>query len=266
MNIIRTDIRNLAIIAHVDHGKTTLVDALLEQSGTFGEREVAPERAMDSNDLERERGITILAKNTSVKWKSYTINIVDTPGHAAFTAMRARGANLTDIAVIVIAADDGIMPQTEEAIRHAQDAGVPIIVACNKIDRPDSDADRVRNELSQHEVIPEEWGGENIFVHVSAKTGEGMQPWLDWLRGRYPQGGLLPDHWLLVGAGHATQLPMLAARRARGPHGLRPHLRQPRPAPGRGAAARRGRGGRLDPLRRSRGNRRCGGVGQHRPG
>ena len=105
-------LRNIAIIAHVDHGKTTLVDQLLRQSGAFRDNEKFVERVMDNNDLEKERGITILAKSTSVVWNDVRLNIIDTPGHAAFTSMRARGADLTDVVVLVVAADDGVMPQT----------------------------------------------------------------------------------------------------------------------------------------------------------
>ncbi|MEQ8937327.1 MAG: translation initiation factor IF-2, partial [Gammaproteobacteria bacterium] len=107
------------------------------------------------------------------------ITFLDTPGHEAFTAMRARGAKVTDIVVVVVAADDGVMPQTEEAIKHAKAGGVPIIIAVNKMDKEDADPDRVKQELSKHEVIPEDWGGDTMFVNVSAKTGEGVDNLLE---------------------------------------------------------------------------------------
>ncbi len=119
-------------------------------------------------------GITQHIGAYHVKTDRGIITFLDTPGHAAFTAMRARGAQATDIVILVVAADDGVMPQTKEAIQHSRAAGTPIIVAINKIDKPDADLDRVKTELSKEEVIPEEWGGEDIFVNVSAKTGEGV--------------------------------------------------------------------------------------------
>ncbi len=139
-------LRNIAIIAHVDHGKTTLVDALLEQSGTFGEREIAPERAMDSNDLERERGITILAKNTSVKWKGYTINIVDTPGHADFGGEVERVLSMVDSVLLLVDAVEGPMPQTRFVTQKAFNMGFKPIVVINKIDRDGSRPDWVMDQ------------------------------------------------------------------------------------------------------------------------
>ncbi|WP_205123805.1 translation initiation factor IF-2, partial [Bacteroides uniformis] len=175
------NIKNIAIIAHVDHGKTTLVDQLLRQAGTFRENEAVADRVMDSNDIERERGITILAKNTAIDYKDYRINILDTPGHAAFTSMRARGAQVTDICVLVVAADDGVMPQTKEAIAHAKAAGVPIIVAVNKMDKPTANPDRVMQELTNFNLLAEEWGGDTIFVRLSALQGEGIDELLEMI-------------------------------------------------------------------------------------
>ena len=109
------------------------------------------------------------------------ITFIDTPGHEAFTAMRARGAQVTDIAILVVAADDGVMPQTVEAINHAKAAEVPIIVAVNKIDKPTAEPERVRQQLSEHELIPEQWGGDTVFVDVSALTGEGIDELLEMI-------------------------------------------------------------------------------------
>ncbi len=139
-------LRNIAIIAHVDHGKTTLVDALLEQSGSFSDREVAPERAMDSNDLERERGITILAKNTSVQWKGHTINIVDTPGHADFGGEVERVLSMVDSVLLLVDAVEGPMPQTRFVTQKAFNMGFKPIVVINKIDRDGSRPDWVMDQ------------------------------------------------------------------------------------------------------------------------
>jgi len=129
-------LRNIAIIAHVDHGKTTLVDQLLKQSGTLGERAATPERVMDSNDLERERGITILAKNTAIRWRDYRINIVDTPGHADFGGEVERVLSMVDSVLLLVDAVDGPMPQTRFVTQKAFALGLKPIVVINKIDRP----------------------------------------------------------------------------------------------------------------------------------
>ncbi|WP_158366966.1 ribosome-dependent GTPase TypA [Candidatus Williamhamiltonella defendens] len=147
MSSNKKNLRNIAIIAHVDHGKTTLVDKLLEQSGTFGERAETTERIMDSNDLEKERGITILAKNTAIKWNEYRINIVDTPGHADFGGEVERVLSMVDSVLLVVDAQDGPMPQTRFVTKKAFTHGLQPIVVINKIDRPGARPDWVVDQV-----------------------------------------------------------------------------------------------------------------------
>ncbi|WP_028589365.1 translation initiation factor IF-2 [Paenibacillus massiliensis] len=155
----------VTIMGHVDHGKTTLLDAIRSTNVTGGEA----------------GGITQHIGAYQVEINSKKITFLDTPGHEAFTAMRARGAQVTDMTIIVVAADDGVMPQTVEAINHAKAAGLPIIVAVNKIDKPDANPDKVKQELTEYELVPEEWGGDTIFVNVSAKQRMGLEDLLEMI-------------------------------------------------------------------------------------
>src|ERR1700735_1043878 len=142
-----TKLRNIAIVAHVDHGKTTLVDHMLRQAGTFRENEVVADRVMDNNDLERERGITILAKNTSLVWKGTKINIVDTPGHADFGGEVERTLLMADGALLLVDAAEGPLPQTRFVLRKCLELGFPVIVVINKIDRSDARPEEVHEEI-----------------------------------------------------------------------------------------------------------------------
>ena len=153
----------ITIMGHVDHGKTTLLD-------TIRTTEVAADEF---------GGITQHIGAYQINYNDKKLSFLDTPGHEAFTAMRARGAKVTDIVVVVVAADDGVMPQTREAIDHAKAAGVPMIIAINKIDKPTGNLDRIYSELADVGVMPEEWGGDTVFTKISAKTGEGIEELLE---------------------------------------------------------------------------------------
>jgi translation initiation factor IF-2 len=153
----------VTVMGHVDHGKTSLLDAIRKTRVAVGEA----------------GGITQHIGAYQVSHPKGSITFIDTPGHEAFTSMRARGASVTDIVILVVAADDGVMPQTVEAINHARAAEVPIIVAVNKIDKPEADSDRVKRQLAEHQLLSEEWGGDSIFAPVSAKTGQGIEELLE---------------------------------------------------------------------------------------
>ena len=169
----REDVRNVAIIAHVDHGKTTLVDGLLRSSGTFRENQEVNERVMDSNSIEKERGITILSKNTAIHYKDTKINIIDTPGHADFGGEVERVLNMAESVVLVVDSHEGPMPQTKFVLRKAIELGLPAIICINKVDRPDQRIDEVEDEVLDLFISldADESYLESPFIYASAKNG-----------------------------------------------------------------------------------------------
>ncbi|MCA9857568.1 MAG: translational GTPase TypA [Dehalococcoidia bacterium] len=204
----RTDLRNVAIIAHVDHGKTTLVDAMLKQSGQIDTRVEMPDRVMDSNDLEREKGITILAKNTAVRYGDVKVNIIDTPGHADFGGEVERGLTMVDGALLLVDASEGPLPQTRFVLRKALEGHLPVILVVNKIDRPDARIKEVVDEVYELfldlEADEEQFDFPIVYTNARAGTatldpevpGTDLKPLLDLLLERIPAPTHQPGHGL----------------------------------------------------------------------
>ena len=217
-------IRNVAIIAHVDHGKTTLVDKLLSQSGSFRDHQVVAERAMDRNDLERERGITILAKCTSVVWRGTRINIVDTPGHADFGGEVERILNMVDGAIVLVDAAEGVLPQTKFVVGKALARGLHPIVVVNKVDRADARPDEVHTEVFD---LFAALGATDAQLDFPMLYASGRQGWADTtLDG--PRQDLSALFDLVVSHVPAPTVdPRRAVRHGRDDHGVRP-LSRPR--------------------------------------
>jgi GTP-binding protein len=202
----RDDLRNVAIVAHVDHGKTTLVDAMLWQSGSFRENQDVAERVMDSMDLEREKGITILAKNTAVRHGGTKINIVDTPGHADFGGEVERGLTMVDGVLLLVDASEGPLPQTRFVLRKALEAGLPVVLVVNKVDRPDARAEEVVNEVYELflDLDADESQIEFPIVYANARAGragpapdelaDDLQPLFDALLETIPPPTYDPEH------------------------------------------------------------------------
>ena len=173
MKTKREDVRNIAIIAHVDHGKTTLVDELLKQSGVFRANQEVAERVMDSNDIERERGITILSKNTAIQYKDTKINIIDTPGHADFGGEVERVLKMVNGVILVVDAFEGAMPQTKFVLKKALELSLPVVVCVNKIDRPEARPDEVVDEILELfiDLDADDKQLDCPFIFASAKEG-----------------------------------------------------------------------------------------------
>ena len=214
---LRQDIRNIAIVAHVDHGKTTLVDALLWQSGAFRVGQDVADRVMDSMDLEREKGITILAKNTAVRYGGVKLNIVDTPGHADFGGEVERGLTMVDGVLLLVDASEGPLPQTRFVLRKALEARLPVILVVNKVDRPDARIDEVVDEVYELflDLDADESQIEFPIVYTNAKAGwaslepgdgtpgTDLGPLVDLLVTHIPAPEYDPDHPLQA---HVTNL------------------------------------------------------------
>src|SRR6059058_6125366 len=202
----REQIRNIAIIAHVDHGKTTLVDYMLRQTGVYRANETMVDRAMDSNDLEREKGITILAKNTAVTYRGVKINIVDTPGHADFGGEVERGLRMVDGVLLLVDASEGPLPQTRFVLRKALEARLPVILVVNKVDRPDARIGEVVNEVYELflDLDADESQIEFLIVYCNAKAGragpapdvleDDLQPLFDLLLESIPSPAYEESH------------------------------------------------------------------------
>src|SRR3954462_5495489 len=205
---VRQDLRNVAIVAHVDHGKTTLVDAMLWQSGAFRANQDVNERVMDSMDLEREKGITILAKNTAVRHGDVKLNIVDTPGHADFGGEVERGLTMVDGVLLLVAASGGPLPQTRFVLRKALEARLPVILVVNKVDRPDARTDEVVHEVEELflDLDADEDQIDFPIVYCNARAGRAglaledladdtsLQPLLDLLLEHIPAPTHDPEH------------------------------------------------------------------------
>src|SRR5690349_19469407 len=211
----RSDIRNVAIVAHVDHGKTTLVDAMLWQSGAFRANQDVAERVLDTGDLEREKGITILAKNTAVRYRGTKINIVDTPGHADFGGEVERGLTMVDGVLLLVDASEGPLPQTRFVLRKALEARLPVILVVNKVDRPDARVEEVVNEVYELflDLDADEAQIEFPIVYCNARAGragsapdelaENLQPLLDLILEQIPPPSYEEGHPLQA---HVTNL------------------------------------------------------------
>ena len=194
MKTTRDDIRNVAIIAHVDHGKTTQVEELLKQSGVFRENQEVAERVMDSNDIERERGITILSKNTAVTYKNTKINIIDTPGHADFGGEVERVLKMVNGVILVVDAFEGAMPQTKFVLRKALELKLPVIVCVNKIDRPEARPAEVVDEVLELliDLDADESQLDCPIVYASAKAGTASKR--SWITFLHRKGILMQVH------------------------------------------------------------------------